>query len=262
MVDRYWLEGSSQMISPSSATILDFNREQLSAADINVAINAALDAAALTEQREEQRTYLGASGIGSECLRRVQFDWKVDSTHPARTKRIFSRGHMFEEITVRAMAGAGFRMERGTPATGFSAADGQFKGHCDGIITAGPSIDGLKYPCLFEHKALGSSGWKKIEKEGLQKSYVHYFAQIQIYMAYLGLDENPALFTAVNADSCEMLHILVPFDPEAAQAWSDRAVTVIRATQAGELLPRITDKGPTDWRCRMCSHTNRCWEHD
>jgi hypothetical protein len=241
--------------------MLDLNRSNLSSSDVNTAVNAALDKAALTEQREERRAYLGASGIGSECLRKVQYDWQCDSTHPARTKRIFSRGHMFEEITVKAMAGAGFRMERGTPATGFTAANGLFKGHCDGIIIAGPSIDGLAYPCLWEHKAIGASGWRKLEKDGVEKAYPQYYAQVQIYMAYLGLDENPALFTAVNSDNCEILHIPVPFNAEAAQSWSDRAVTVIRATQAGELLGRITDK-PTDWRCKMCSHKERCWSQD
>lgn len=241
--------------------MLDLNRSNLSSSDVNTAVNAALDKAALTEQREERRTYLGASGIGSECLRKVQYDWQCDSTHPARTKRIFSRGHMFEEITVKAMAGAGFRMERGTPATGFTAANGLFKGHCDGIIIAGPEIEGLRYPCLFEHKAIGASGWRKLEKDGIEKAYPQYYAQVQIYMAYLGLDENPALFTAVNSDNCEILHIAVPFNAEAAQSWSDRAVTVIRATQAGELLGRITDK-PTDWRCKMCSHKERCWAQD
>lgn len=238
--------------------MLDFNREHAAASDISTAINAVLDAAALTEQREERRTYLGASGIGSECLRRVQYDWQVDSTYPARTKRIFSRGHLFEEITVKAMGQAGFRIERGTPATHFETAGGTFKGHADGIIVAGPDIPGLRYPCLFEHKALGSSGWKKLEKDGLRKAYPQYFDQCQLYMAYLNLDENPGLFTAVNSDNCEILHIAVPFDAEAAQAASDRAVLVIRSTQAGELLPRITDK-PTDWRCKMCSHKERCW---
>ena len=239
--------------------MLDFNREHASASDINAAINAAMDAAALTEQREERRTYLGASSIGSECLRKIQLDWQVDSTHPARTKRIFSRGHMFEEITVKAMAQAGFRIERGTPATAFSTAGDTFKGHADGIIVAGPVIPGLKYRCLWEHKALGSSGWKKLEKDGIRKAYPQYYDQCQLYMAYLGLDENPALFTAVNSDNCEVLHMAVEFDGAAAQAASDRAVSVIKATHAGELLPRITDK-PTDWRCKMCSHKERCWQ--
>jgi hypothetical protein len=245
-------------ISPSEGG-LDFNRSNLATTDVNAAINALMDAAALVEQREERRTYLGASGIGSECLRRVQYDWQCDSVHAARTKRIFSRGHMFEEITVKAMGQAGFRMERGTPATAFSAADDLFKGHADGIVVAGPNVPGLRYPCLFEHKALGSSGWKKIEKYGLRQAYPQYFDQCQLYMAYLGLDENPALFSAVNSDNCEILHLLVPFNGEAAQAASDRAVSVIKATKAGELLPRITEKGPTDWRCKVCSHKDRCW---
>ncbi len=241
--------------------MLDFNRENVTATDLSAAINAAMDAAALSEQREERRHYLGASGIGSECLRKVQFDWKRDSVHPARTKRIFSRGHMFEEITVRALAGAGFRIERGTPATHFSAADDQFKGHADGIIVAGPEIPGLAYPCLFEHKALGASGWKKIEKHGLRSAYPVYYDQCQLYMAYLGLDANPALFTAINSDTCHALHVPVPFDAEAAQAASDRAVLVIKATQAGELLDRIASK-PDDWRCKMCAHREYCWSLD
>jgi hypothetical protein len=33
---------------------------------------------------------------------------------------------------------------------------------------------------------------------------------------------------------------------------------VIKATKAGELLPRITDD-PSDWRCKMCGHRDRCW---
>jgi hypothetical protein len=239
--------------------MLDFNREHLSSTDINAAINGLLDAAALNEQREAQREYLGASAIGSQCLRKVQYDWLCEATFPARTKRIFARGHLFEEITAKAMAGAGFRIERGTPATGFASADGMFKGHCDGIIVAGPEIVGLTYPCIWEHKALGSSGWKKLEKDGLRKVYPQYYDQVQLYMAYLGFDENAALFSAVNSDTCDMLHLTVPFDAVAAQAASDRAVLVIRATKAHELLDRITDN-PDDWRCRMCSHKERCWK--
>jgi hypothetical protein len=236
--------------------VLDFNRQNISATDINQLINAVLDAGALTEEREARRPYLGASAIGSECLRKVQLDWQRDSIHPARTKRIFARGHAFEEITVKALAQAGFRMERGTTRTGFSAVDGLFRGHCDGILLEGPLF--LKYPAIWEHKCLGSSGWKKIEKDGLKKAYPVYAAQIALYQAYLDLTEHPALFTAVNADNCEILHELVPFDAEEAQRASDRAVAVIRAVQHRELLDRIANK-PDDWRCKMCSHRAECW---
>jgi hypothetical protein len=55
------------------------------------------------------------------------------------------------------------------------------------------------------------------------------------------------------------LHFLVPFDAQLAQTMSDRAVAVIEATRAGELLPRITED-PGDWRCKICSHRERCWQ--
>jgi hypothetical protein len=241
----------------SLSNVIDFNSPV--STGVNTAINAALDAAAAIEQREQRRDYLGASGIGSECLRKVQFDWQRVSVHAARTKRIFNRGHASEEKIAGQLALAGFRIERGTDRTGFAACAGAFRGHCDGIIVDGPEIEGLKYSCLWENKCLGASGWKKIEKAGLRSAYPVYYDQVQLYMAYLGLDENPALFTAENADTCHFLSLMVPFDPEAAQAASDRAVAVIQATQAGELLPRITDKGPTDWRCKMCSHSEFCW---
>jgi hypothetical protein len=242
-------------ISPSN--VIDLNPPTSS--PVNSEINAVLEAAALVEEREERRNYLGASSIGSECLRKVQFDWQRDSVHAARTKRIFDRGNASEERLAVTFKRAGFEIERDTSRTGFTAADGLFKGHCDGIIRAGPAIEGLKYPCLWENKCLGSSGWKKIEKVGLRTAYAVYYDQCQLYMAYLGLDENPALFTAENADTCHLLALTVPFDGDAAQAASDRAVAIIQATKAGELLPRITDKGPTDWRCKMCSHSEFCW---
>ena len=245
------------MTSRSEATVLDFNSPV--STGVNAAINTALDAAALVEQREQRRNYLGASGIGSECLRKVQFDWQRVSVHAARTKRIFNRGHASEEKIAASLIAAGFAIERGTDATGFTVCDDMFRRHCDGIIRSGPAIEGLKYPCLWEHKCLGSSGWKKIEKSGLRAAYPVYYDQVQIYQAYLGLDENPALFTAENADTCHLLALTVEFDADAAQAASDRAVAVIQATQAGELLPRITDKGPSDWRCKMCSHSGFCW---
>lgn len=79
-----------------------------------------------------------------------------------------------------------------------------------------------------------------------------------IYQAYLGLHEQPALFTAVNADTMEIYAERVPFDAALAQRMSDRAVKVITATEAGELLPRAF-VDPTHFECRMCPWQDRCW---
>jgi hypothetical protein len=237
-----------------NSTMLDFNRSILSDAPISTAINTAIERA---EPREENvRQYLGASAIGSECLRRVQYDWMCDPDHPSRTRDIFRRGHLIEELSRQHFIRASFTF---APADRlkFSAVDGLFRGHVDGIITAGPALPGVVYPCLWEHKCLGQKGWRALERDGLVKAHPAYAVQVAIYQAYLDVT-NPAIFTAVNANDCTRLHLLVPFDAERAQAGSDRAVAVIRATQAGELLPRAYDD-PTDWRCRMCPHRERCW---
>jgi hypothetical protein len=119
-------------------------------------------------------------------------------------------------------------------------------------------LPALIYPCLWEHKCVGAKGWRAIERDGLVGLYEIYAGQVAIYQAYLDVT-NPALFSVVNADTAERLHFAVPFDAQLAQATSDRAVAVIEATRAGELLPRITED-PTDWRCKMCSHSERCWK--
>jgi hypothetical protein len=70
---------------------------------------------------------------------------------------------------------------------------------------------------------------------------------------------NPALFTCVNADSCELLHFTLPYDAASTDSWIGRAVEVIAATRQGELLPRFTANSD-DWRCRICGHRERCWK--
>jgi hypothetical protein len=236
--------------------MLNLNRANLSLEPISVALNDLIERA---EPREENtRQYLGASSIGSECLRKIQYDWFCDSVHLSCTRDIFRRGHLFEELTRQHLIRAGFKFAPDNQLS-FCTAGGLFRGHGDGIVIAGPELPGVGYPCLWEHKALGDKGWRKLERDGLVKVYPQYAAQVWIYQAYLNVTGQPAIFTAVNSNTMERVHLSVPFNAEQAQAWSDRAVDIIRATQAGELLPRAYDD-PEDWRCTMCPWRQRCWK--
>jgi hypothetical protein len=235
--------------------VLDLNRANLSIEPINVAVNEAIERAAAATA-ELPRPYLGASIVGSECLRKVQFDWWCKPTHSARLREIFARGHYFEAQSRERLIAAGFEFAP-PEVLGFSAVNGALCGNADGIIIAGLPGAYLIYPLLWEHKAINARNWKALERDGLEKTFPQYAAQVSLYQAYLNIT-NAALFTAINADTCERLHFLVPFNAERAQLWSDRAVTIIEATRAGELLPRGFDD-PKDWHCRMCPHTERCW---
>jgi hypothetical protein len=237
--------------------VLNLNRATLSITSVNVAVNAAIERVA-AQTAELPRPYLGASIVGAECPRKIQFDWWCTPTHSARLREIFERGHYFEERSRQLLTAAGFKFAP-PESLAFAAIDGLLRGHADGIIIAGPNdlAAYLIYPLLWEHKAVNAKNWRALERDGLDKTFPQYAAQVALYQAYLDVT-NPALFTAVNADTCERLHLLVPFNAERAQAWSDRAVATITATRAGELLPRFTDD-PTDWRCKACGHFKRCW---
>src|SRR5271166_1273428 len=140
--------------------MLDFNHEILSAQPVNKLINELIEAA--EPPGKNTRQYLGASAIGSDCLRKIQYDWFCDPHFPARTKDIFTRGHYFEEVTRRHLIAAGFKFAPAEQLE-FTAADGLFCGHADGILLEGPKVPELIYPAIWEAKCLNDKGWKAIE---------------------------------------------------------------------------------------------------
>jgi hypothetical protein len=192
--------------------MLNLNRANLSIEPINGAINDAIERAAATAA-ELPRPYLGASIIGYECARRIQYDWWCKPELAARTRAIFDRGHYFEERTRGYLIAAGFKFAP-SETLAFSAIGGALRGHADGIIIQGPDLAGayLICPAIWEHKALNAHGWRDVERDGLGKRHAHYLAQISVYQAYLNIT-NPALCTVTNADSCERLHFFVPSTP-------------------------------------------------
>lgn len=239
------------------------------------AITGAIDAAIEARHRKERpRTYVSSSGLGRDCLRQIQFDTLAvpkdeGAGFTPRTLRIFEAGHRAEDIVAGWLRLAGFdlRTERpGGGQFGFSALGGRFRGHIDGCLVTGPVA--MDYPTLWENKALGASSWKDVVKRGVSIARPVYAAQIALYQAYLELPA-PALFTAINRDTMELHAELVPFDAHLAQEMSDRAVAVVRASEAGEWLPRAA-ADPTAVLCRggmaagkwhaPCPWFTRCWE--
>ena len=227
-------------------------------------INTLLDDALVAERAGQRlRDYLGASRIGEPCARRLVYEVTHTPQDPGkefegRSLRIFAAGHVFEDLAIRWLRLAGFDLRTQTREGGqfgFETAGGRIRGHVDGVIVGGPEV-GLAWPALWEHKALKASSWSDTVKKGVRLSKPVYFGQMQIYMAYMGLGS--ALFSALNKDSCELYHEHVPFEPATAQELSDKAVGVLRAADAGELLPRIATN-PDFYLCRFCPFSARCW---
>jgi hypothetical protein len=241
---------------------------------IAAAVNAAIDGAlSARDQAHPARRYVSTSGLGRECIRQIQYDYLAVPKDEGRefepkTLRIFEAGHRAEDIVAGWLRAAGFdlRTQRSDGRQfGFSALDGRFRGHIDGCVVAGPVA--MEFPALWENKALGAAPWKDVVKKGVVLARPLYAAQIALYQAYLDLP-NPALFTALNRDTFELHCELVPFDAALAQRASDRAVQIVRASEAQELLPRAAaDRSSAvcrggwtagEWHA-PCAWQDRCW---
>lgn len=244
--------------------LLDFNHREKPPSFCDC-VNTRIDAALVAENATRpQRDYLGGSRLGDICSRRLQYEYlkaprDPDGVFSGKSLRIFALGHVLEDLAIEWLRKAGFDLRtrnRHGDQFGFTAAGGRVQGHADGVIVAG--LDGFAAPALWECKSANAKNWREIAKHGVAKAKPIYAAQIALYQAYLGLTETPALFTAINKDTCEIWHELVPFDAALAQSSSDKAVTILRACDAGELLPRHTSD-PEHFECRFCAWKARCW---
>lgn len=252
--------------------MLDYNSTQTFADQVNAYIDEALVA---ENQSQTPRQYLGGSRLGVACERALQFEYAQAPKDDGRnfngqTLRIFAAGHVFEDLAIDWLRKAGFELytTKGNKPDGeqfgFSVAGGRIRGHVDGIINAAAMMDG--FPALWECKSLNNKSWNDTVKRGVTVSKPVYAAQIATYQAYMeasvpGISKNPALFSAINKDTAELHHELVPFDGGLAQRMSDKAVRVIQATESGELLPRIAQSADF-FECKFCDWSDRCWRTD
>ena len=250
---------------------LDFNPRPSMADRINALVDTALIA---EREATPPRTYLGASRLGHACERALQFEFAgapkdEGADFRGQTLRIFEIGHQLEDLAIRWLRAAGIDLytRKGNRPDGeqfgFSVAGGRIRGHVDGIIADAPAALGLRTPALWECKTMNAKNWRACVKDGVTVSKPVYAAQIAIYQAYMeatvpGISAAPALFTAINKDTAELHHELVPFDAALAQRMSDRAVRILQATDAGDLLPRIAASRDF-FECRFCAHAGRCW---
>ena len=226
-------------------------------------INEILDAKIIEHHKQQKkRDYLGVSSIGDDCLRKVQLQYEgKEAEFSASTLRTFDIGHRLEDLVAEWLRIAGFDLKtknENGEQFGFSTAEGRIKGHIDGkIVDFSEDLKeiGLRPQALWECKTLNNKSWQETLKKGLMLTKPLYFAQVQLYMAYLSLEQ--CLFTALNKDTSELYFELIPFDSEAAQRYSDRAVQIIKASENNEAMPCIS-ADPSFFKCKMCAFRKLC----
>ena len=229
------------------------------------AISAELDKAIIEKNSErKKRTYLGGSSLGESCSRKIQYRYLGTESDEGRdftanTLRIFQFGHEIEDSVAEWLKNANFDLrteDKNGEQFGFSIADGEIKGHIDGVICGGPVNMG--YPCLWENKSANDKKFREFMMKGVARTNQVYAAQIALYQAYMNLTEHPCLFTVLNKNTSQIYYELVPFNKSLAQEMSDKAVNILDATKAKETLPRVAYSRDF-FDCKWCEFQDRCW---
>lgn len=202
--------------------------------------------------RETFRNYIGASSIGSECLRKVWYEYRGVEGAPVSNKlqRTFNVGKRLETLVTDALIDSGMKLI--TPCAQnhhlkyFDDDFPFFQGHCDAIWSDEDAV--------IEIKTARDSSFKIFVNKGLEKWSPAYYAQVQAYMGMSGL--KTAYLICLNKDTSELHDEKVEFNPEYYDCLKARAVLV---HDADEPLNRV-NRSPYFITCRTCKFRDVCHE--
>ena len=202
---------------------------------------------------DNQRGYLGMSGIGDPCERKLWYGFHMVSKkepHIERTKRIFNTGHIAEGFIYKDLKKIGYDVF-GAQESCVGVA-GHFSGHIDGKVSG--VIEAPKTIHLLEMKTMNDKNFKEIVKtQSVQKSKPVHYAQMQCYMHYQNLTR--ALYIAYNKNTSEYYIERVYYDKDFALDIISKATKIIMSEK-----PPLKEFAPTWYACKFCDHRGVC--HD
>ncbi|MBZ0266256.1 PD-(D/E)XK nuclease family protein [bacterium] len=208
--------------------------------------------------RYPYRPHLGASLIGRECERELwyTFRWCSMNFHSGRILRLFDTGQREEERFVEELRTIGIEVHDQDEETGkqygFSDFGGHFGGSIDGVALG--ILEAPKTWHLLEFKTYNDKRFALLKQHGVKQTSPEHYAQMVVYMDYLGLKR--AFYLAVNKNTDELYGELLKPDPEFANLLKQKAERILSADRP---LTKISDD-PEFWKCRFCSHRLVCHE--
>ncbi len=193
---------------------------------------------------EERRTYIGASSIGSECLRQIWYDFTgaPASPIPLKLKRTFEIGKRLEGMVIDLMNDAGVGTVDSPPFA--DAMFPYFQGNVDALL--------FELNAILEIKTAKNASYNLFVKSGLRKWNPKYFAQIQSYMGMSGIPL--AYILVINKDNSDLWDEEVNFDPDFYESLRQKAKLIFEAKTPP---PRISST-PIWHQCRICKFKDIC----
>lgn len=212
------------------------------------------------------RYYLGLSGLGDPCWRRVWYGWRhvLDVSFPPRIRRLFARGFAEEDLIINDLRRSGYHVMACDPASGrqfeVTSCGGLVRGHLDGLVC----VDGSWY--VLECKTANKNSFSKLKKNGCQKEQQKHWVQVQMYLALLrararrdGEDchlpvPTGAIYIVTCKDDDEIYCEDITADADTIRAAAAKARTIVTARQAPG-----REYAQGSWQCRYCDYSHICY---
>lgn len=222
-------------------------------------IQADVDTFCRAEFEEDPRTHLGASIIGHDCQAYAwnTFRWLKFEQFTGRLLRLFNRGHEEEKRFIRWLVGIGFEVRDIDPTNNkqfrISGAKGHFGGSLDAMMMP-PARYGIDEPLawLGEFKTHNDNSFKKLLKDGVQKSKPMHFRQCCSYGRAYGFKY--ALYCAVNKNTDELYFEIVVLDYRQADDLFRKAEGIIFS----QTRPPKIAQTDTYFDCKFCDFAGLC----
>lgn len=196
----------------------------------------------------QTRDYIGASAIGSDCLRQIWYEYKGFEAQsvPTKMKRTWEIGKNLEGLILKWLSNTGIDVltswydleSEGMPF---------FRGHIDSLW-----MKDDKPFAIIEIKTAKDSSFNIFVKKGLKLWNQQYYAQIQSYMGMSGI--HTAYILVLNKDSSELSDEEVLFDERFYQELRRKAYVIAHA----EIEPPRVNGSPLWFQCKMCKFNKVC----
>lgn len=193
------------------------------------------------------RDYIGASSIGSDCLRQIWYELNNGKGNkiPNKLRRTWEVGKVLEGMVVGLLRDCGVNI---------SACQSEFvhyklpyfKGHCNGVI--------VDYNAILEVKTAKNASFNIFVKSGCKKWNYKYYAQLQAYMGMSGIHE--AYILVLNKDNSDLHEEFIAFDEFVFEELTDKAIRVFESVEP----PRRVHNSPLWFACKVCKFNKIC--HD
>lgn len=217
--------------------------------------------------KSHARGYLGCSILGHPCDRLLWYHCKrISAPEPQiktaqevkKTLKKFLRfqvGYKLEELIIELLkkshCSVAYEQEE------ISFLKGKVKGHIDGIIHESPLGYGRHYyNYVLEIKSMNDQRFKLLQKKKVKEGFPEYWAQCQLYMK--GIKLNQALFLAINKNTCEIYHEIIPYNKKDAEGLLLKAQRIFEYdsepsifTQPGRKIPLV---------CSGCDYFDHCYK--